>query len=194
MPIAKRTFLKSRKVVRKRKYDVDTFRTMLKAVLRGCSAKGVATDVGFPSAARSLKRYAQGIRKHPELKGRDAEATLAMRLCYAERIELKDMGNPYIHARKIFSAAELEYFESFLILCADMGFPYQWTDLQQMMLTHVKETNRIDWTTGKLFVVSASYVFNYMKKSPRLKTYKTSAIDVQRTKKATMEVNSVPSE
>ena len=81
------------------------FRAMLATLLKGGggSAK-VATDGGYPSEARSLRRYAAEIRAGSPL--------LQVQLEKAAMVERrKSRVPPSFEARRLFTADELLYFE-----------------------------------------------------------------------------------
>lgn len=157
------------------------FRAMLATLLKGGggSAK-VAADGGYPSEARSLRRYAAEIRA--------GSALLQVQLEKAAMVERKSKVPPSFEARRLFTADELLYFERTLIKYGELGWPMDYSAIQRLFSKAANEMGRVDWKTGQPYAVSLTYVRDFVKNRPALKAYKLSNIDPMRAKKATLSV------
>lgn len=177
-----------------RVYSIEQFRSMLCSVLRGAGAQGsgaeaVAAAAGFPSARSSLKRYAKDIRNNPSLQDSSAPSTLLLQLAHVSQLQFYEKGNEDMKARRIFSDDELEFFARALKLYGDMGWPMDYTAIGDMMAEAAKKAGKIDWKTGKPFVVCAAYVAKFVEDRPELAAFKASNIDPLRAKKGTAQVS-----
>ena len=177
----------SKRGLRERAASIEQFRSMLVAVLRGGGSQSVANAAGFPHEARSLRRYAGELRADPRNQ-RDSEAeTLDAQVNAAAVIDFKAK-NINFESRRMFEDEELQVFERIIIKYAEMGWPLDFAAIQRLMSKTADLLGRTDWKTGLPFVVSSSYVRKFVRRSPSLKSYKTSNIDPMRSKKASLSV------
>ncbi|KAL1505120.1 hypothetical protein AB1Y20_008879 [Prymnesium parvum] len=170
---------------------IEVFRTMLISLLSGQNGSSlkICTAAGFPREHRSLRRYAAQVRANPALLRRDEAATLQAQLEAAACMEYKSKAVENWEARRLFSEDELLFFERYLIMMAEMGWPMDFAGLQRMFSVASKQSGRIDWKSGDAYVVSKSYVRKFVYSRPSLKAYKASNIDPLRAKKASLSVH-----
>ena len=173
-----------------RLYSEQDMRDMVAATLRRDkpSADRVCEDAGFPSARSSLYAYVKEIRADLTLRRDTPELTLAAQLAHTSVMQLKVKGNADFLLRRIFSADELEFFARSLKLYGDMGWPMDTKQIQIMMSQAASKKGMVDWKRGQPPAVSATYVRDFIKHHPELKSLKTSHVDPLRTKKATHQV------
>lgn len=129
-----------RVISKDRLYTVDEFRMMLAGMFRGDfkSAAAACADV-YPSAQRSLERYAKRIRKDASLVRATPQKTLAAQLDYiCNYLDLDQQGHDNLTARRMFSEDELTYFARSLKQYADLGWPMAVPEIQQMMQQAVR--------------------------------------------------------
>ena len=159
-------------------------------MLRGKNggSERVEEDEGFPSEARSLRRYAADIRSDERLQRADAAATLEAQLAAAALVEYKPKASPNMQARRLFSDDDLLFFERTLIKYGELGWPMDIKAIQRLFSKHAKETGRSDWKSGDPYVVCETYVRDFVKSRPALMAFKASNIDPLRSKKATATV------
>ena len=171
-------------------YTEDEFRPMLVRALRGDPLATVARDAGFPGARDTLRRYRDEINGMAELLRPTPDETLAARLAYvAGKVEvLKEKGSDAAAARKIFSVHERAFFARALKLYAELGWPMHVKQIARMFTSAAKETSPPRRVNGHPWECSESYVREFLKDFPELRTYKASNIDPICSKKATAQV------
>ena len=120
--------------------------------------------------------------------GSSLEATLELQLDHVAQLDFLEKGNEDMQARRIFSDDELEYFARALVLYGDMGWPMDYAAIGDMMCEAAKEAGRIDYMTGKPFIIGPTYVAAFVKARPELAAFRASNIDPLRAKKGTAQV------
>ena len=146
-----------------RDYSVEQLRSWVVALLEKKSggARKIAAADGFPKAARSIERYRdQVVAAVPPSDS--AAATLAARVAHAQRMEFKVKGNVDLTSRRLFSDDELDYFARTLKLYSDMGWPMDYQAIRLMFSQAAAEMQRVDWKRGDAYVVSRTYVRNFL--------------------------------
>ena len=176
--------------VPERQYSEEEYRGMLDLVIQGCkSARAAAIDAEFPSAERTLQRHAAAIRAMPQLVHSTEAATIAAQRAHVASASLAIKGNPDLVSRRIFTEDELHYFARSLKLYADMGWHMDHQAIQLMFSQSAREKKRVDWRQGDPYVVSKTYVADFLKDERYgLRNYKAGHIDPLRSKKATTQV------
>jgi hypothetical protein len=170
-----------------RTYTELEFREMLDLVIRKeKSARKAAFEAGFPSATRSLQRFARGIRL--KIKEASPEATVAAQRAHVAQLTLETKGNVDLVSRTLFSGDELQYFARALKLYADLGWPMDYDAIRQMFSEAAAESGRVDWKRGDAYVCGETYVRDFVKSRPELKASKAGHVDPLRAKKATSQV------
>ena len=182
----------NKKGMEERAYTETQFRAMLTRVVNGHASSAVAArDAGFPSAERSLRRYAREIKESRELQRNSPAATLEAQLAYVSSMELKHKGNVDLTSRRIFSDDDLDYFARALKVYAELGWPMDYQAIQLMFSQAAREMELVDWKTGDPYVCSRKYVADFVNDHPELTAYKAAHIDPLRSKKATATVRAV---
>jgi hypothetical protein len=184
----------AKKAVKERLYSEEEFKWMAQAVLsKGrSSARQAALDAGYPSATRKLQDYIKTVKADATLMRATPADTLTARLAYVAAYEHVQKGNADLMSRRIFSGDECLYFARALKVYNDMGWPMDYQAIQLMFSQAAQKMKRVDWKPGDPYVVSRTYVTNFVKFSPELRAYKASNIDPLRSKKATASVPFVP--
>jgi hypothetical protein len=174
-----------------REYSIQDLRRMVITVLenRNGGPMKVAEAAGFKKAARSVARYRDEIVNDQTLLRDTAEATLASRIAFVEAMDFKIKGNVDLTSRRIFSADTLDYFARALKRYSDMGWPMDYQAIRLMFSQAAAEMKLVDWKRGDAYVVSRTYVRNFVKSRPELRAYTAGHIDAVRAKKATVQVH-----
>ena len=122
---------------------------------------------------------------------RDSEEnTLAARLAYVDQFQLPNKGSAEFAAKTFFNEHELKYFETGLGELAELGWPMEYKQIQQMFNAALKKDGREDLLERPVDV-SIDYVRKFVKDRPTLSMFKASNIDPLRSRKATCEVSLV---
>ena len=144
-----------------------------------------AREAGHPQMAWKVRQLARRLGQLPD---DDNAAQIAQIEGLSEEDVFPAKGPK---ARGASVPTVLTDVEDLLIKCccdwaADGGFPLRKTDVRDLMVTIVKGERR-EIRGGRLFVVSDSFVKNWMKKN-RVSKFKTSSIALARAEKATPEL------
>ena len=184
----------AKKGVKERQYSEEDFLSMVRDVISGAapSAHAAARDAGFLNARRSLSRYVTSLRENESLRRATPEETVVAQLQLVDSLTLKQKGNIDLTSRRLFSDDELDVIARTLKLYAEMGWPFDYQQIRLMMSDAARRAKRTDWTHGKAYVVSTSYVSAFVRGRPELQAYKASHIDPLRSKKATAKARLMP--
>ena len=113
---------KKKEKATERAYTLDELRTGLRLMIkRNVSKVGAAVQIGHPSAASTLGRYAKRLRRDGELLRNTPRETEAARLEAIDELLFKSKENPAFNARKMFSRDALDFFAAAIKLTPTSG-------------------------------------------------------------------------
>ena len=170
-----------------RSYDIETLREGARHVLRArregrrLSARAAAAHLGHPSMRSTIYRL---VAKACHLPLGTAEQD-----AFVDAYEFPKKGSEEFELRRMFSEAELAFFADLCKLAAESGVPVTVDTARELMLQAVVDDQRLDPTTGELFVVSHAYVRAWLNSTEDLKSLKkASPLDIKRAEAASPEL------
>ena len=120
-------------------------------------------------------------------RGTPAE-TLAAQVACAKQVQLKEKCGVQFAAKRLFTADQLDWLEAYLAMYGDLGWPLTNKQIAARMTEMLKLQKRVG-EHNQPIDVSAKYARKFVKSTPMLKAFKTSNIDLLRSKKATLQVS-----
>ena len=147
-------------------------------------------DIGTPGTKTHIHIISLLLTRTFAQKRDSDENTLAARLAFVDQFQLPDKGSAYFAAKMFFNEHELKYFEIGLGELAELGWPMEYRQIQQMLNAALKDAKRVDLHQRPIDV-SIDYVRKYVRDRPTLAMFKASNIDPLRSRKATCEVSFV---